>query len=247
VGINFDEPSEGGIDPGIGAYLDGNIFWNVGTPLAQYYVNDPTWGTTDITLNRCVLPSSWHGFGEGNIDANPLFVDGQNEDYHLRATSPALGNGDNGIDIGSYVPEGTSASVQTHQTDATVTVAGPGITHYQYVIGDPSGAWSSERSVDDPIELSGLTNDTEYTVTTRGKTYAGVWLTDPNTYGTTSWTVDASEIRLRINEVLAINRTAVLQDGMYPDLIELYNDGPITVNRGSEYGESRISGFCAGW
>ena len=75
VGINFDEPSEAGIDPGRGAYLDGNIFWNTPTPLAQFYVDDPEWGTTDITVNHSIVGSEWHYLGQGNIDADPCFAD----------------------------------------------------------------------------------------------------------------------------------------------------------------------------
>ena len=85
VGINFDEPSESGIDPGRGAYLDGNIFWNTPTPLAQFYVNDPEWGTTDITVNHSIVGSEWHYLGHGNIDADPCFADPCNDDYHLKS------------------------------------------------------------------------------------------------------------------------------------------------------------------
>jgi len=88
VGVNFDEPSEAGIDPGIGAYLDGNIFWNTPIVLAEYYVNDPEWGTTDITVNRSLIPGgSVPGLflGEGNIDADPCFADPFNGDYHLQS------------------------------------------------------------------------------------------------------------------------------------------------------------------
>jgi hypothetical protein len=85
VGINFDEPSESGIDPGRGAYLDGNIFWNTPTPLAQFYVDDPEWGTTDITVNHSIVGSEWHYLGQGNIDADPCFTDPCNDDYHLKS------------------------------------------------------------------------------------------------------------------------------------------------------------------
>jgi hypothetical protein len=88
VGINFDEPSEAGIDPGRGAYLDGNIFWNTPIVLAQYYVDDPEWGTTDITVNRSIIPSGSVPvpfLGQGNIDADPCFADPCNGDYHLQS------------------------------------------------------------------------------------------------------------------------------------------------------------------
>ncbi|MHC4312873.1 MAG: hypothetical protein ACYSW3_10465 [Planctomycetota bacterium] len=56
--------------------------------LAQYYVDDPEWGTTDITVNRSIIPSGSVPvpfLGQGNIDADPCFADPCNGDYHLQS------------------------------------------------------------------------------------------------------------------------------------------------------------------
>jgi len=231
VGINFDEPQEAGIDPGVGAYLDGNIFFETPTPLAHFYVDDPTWGTTDITVNRSILPAAYHDFGVGNIDADPRLAGATGDDFSLLPGSPAIGTGPNGIDMGAVVPAGASIagepSVLTRQTEATLTVAGPGITHYKYRLND--GVLSDAAPVQQPVQLSDL-SDGEYTVYVVGRTAAGVWQDEAEAVASKTWTVDTSLARLLINEVLAGNRSAVDHLGTFPDLIELYNDGPLPVD-----------------
>ncbi len=221
AGINFDEPLEAGIDPGQGGYFAGNIFWNTPTPFAHFYVNDPQWGTTDITVHNSIVPAAWHGLGEGNIDADPLFVDEQN-DFRLKTMSPAINSGPCGIDMGAYVPAGAAVCGEpdaiTYRTSAEITVGGPGITHYKYALNDPNGSWSTELPTDTPIELTGLANGQSYRVYVIGKDAAGNWQSTPT--ASRAWTVNTSYSRLVINEVMAHTH------GADPDLIELYYDGP---------------------
>ena len=209
-------------DPGYGAAMAGNIFWNNAVDFA-----DADQATT-LTINRSILPVAWHSYGTENIDVNPHFVDPDNDDYHLRYFSPAVDTGSLGLDMGAYVPAGAALSLTTLANSATITVGGPGITDYQYVLGDPNGLWSSETSVSQPIQLNGLVNHQTYTLYAIGKNYAGVWQ-DHNEAASVTWTVSNNGVPLVINEILAINDTAVEHNGRFPDMIELYYDGAAPI------------------
>ena len=54
--------------PGRGVLVENSIFWKTPTVFAGAEDED------DLTVNYSCLPSSWHRFGTGNIDADPLFV-----------------------------------------------------------------------------------------------------------------------------------------------------------------------------
>ncbi|MFH1718213.1 MAG: lamin tail domain-containing protein [Planctomycetota bacterium] len=226
-GINFDEPLEARVDPGDGAYLDGNIFWNVPTTFGQLTAS------TTLSINRSIVPSEWHYLGAGNVDADPLFVD-RDADFRLKAGSPAIGAGPCGLDMGAFVPGGAAVCGEpgetTYRTDATLTVGGPGITHYRYSVSDPAGPWSEERPVDVPIRLTNLLNGRSYIVYVIGRNSAGIWQSEDNPTSSHPWTIDTSYSRLVINEVLAINSSAVEHEGTLPDLIELYYDGSASLS-----------------
>jgi hypothetical protein len=112
----------------------------------------------------------------------------------------------------------------THRTEAVLEVGGAGVTHYVFSLNDPGGPWSEERPVGTPIRLAGLQSGHSYTVYVLGKDSAGRWQGTPNASRT--WLVDTAHRRLVINEVLAINATRYEHEGTFPDLIELYYDGP---------------------
>ena len=183
--------------------------------------------TTDIVVNRSLLPAEWSYLGEGNIEADPLFVDSQ-EDFRLRPGSAALKTGPWGLDMGAMVPAGAAIQgapeILTYQTGATLMVGGPGITHYQYSLNSPAGPWSDEIPVGTPIDLTGLEDGQSYTVYALGKNSAGVWQSEPA--ASPPWSVDRHFSQLVLNEVLAVNDAAQAYQGTFPDLIELYYDGP---------------------
>ncbi|MHC4498300.1 MAG: CotH kinase family protein, partial [Planctomycetota bacterium] len=214
--INFQEDAM--VDPGEGAYLDGDIFWDNNDLFENEYGASP-----NIIVNRSIISADMHSLGQGNIDADPLFVDDVN-DFHLKPISPAIGAGINGLDMGAHVPSGASVSGEpnglTYRTNATLTVDGPGITHYKYQLNN--GPWSGEITVDTPIVLSSLVDGNSYTVYTSGKNSAGVWQSDPNFNASNTWTIDTSYSQIVINEVLAQNIEAVDHNGTTPDIIELY-------------------------
>ena len=211
--------------PGQGAYIDGNIFWN--TPLTIEGIDE----LTILAVNNSILPADWHSYGVGNIDADPVFIN-DGTDFRPKAGSPAIGTGPCGLDMGAHVPAGAAICGEldeiTYHTDATLIVGGPGITHYKYSLN--SEPWSEELPVDVPIVLDNLINGQTYTVYVIGKNSAGVWQSEDKPTASRTWIVDTSYSKLVINEVLAINSTILDRSGSFPDLIELYYDGPTSLS-----------------
>src|SRR3990172_4582266 len=175
-----------------------------------------------------MIPFAWHSYGVGNIDADPLLVDAAGGDFTLKPDSAAIGAGSWGLYMGASVPAGAAISGEpyavTYHRDAALTVGGPGITHDKCSLNNPAGPWSAEISVDVPIELASLTNGQSYTVYAIGKNSAGVWQSEGNPTASHTWTIDTSHSDLLINEVLAHTH------GADPDIIELYYDGPGSIN-----------------
>jgi hypothetical protein len=226
--ISFEETNRN-LMPGRGAYLDGNILWGNAALFRHLYFNTPGETNTDLTVNRSIMQGTNYP-GVGNLNLNPLFVDDVN-DFHLRPGSPAIGTGPNGLDMGAYVPQWASISGEpaspTPLTSATLRVGGPGISHYRYRVNN--GAYTAETSVSNSIVLNGLTNGA-YTVFVIGKNSAGVYQAQTNATVSKTWTVNTSVTGIRINEVLARNDSAVPVGSRFPDLIELYNAGPASVD-----------------
>ena len=211
--------------PGRGAYLDGDIFWNVASAFDGVIAP-----ATELTVNNSIIPVEWHYLGTGNIDADPLFVD-PNADFHLKDISPATETGSCSLDMGAYVPGGAAIYGEpdeiTYRTNTTLTVGGPGITQYKYCLNN--GLWSEERPVDVPINLTNLHNGQSYTVYVIGKNSAGRWQSEDNPTASRTWTIDTSYSMLIINEVLTSN-LSFYHEGTLPDMIELFYDGPTSLN-----------------
>jgi hypothetical protein len=195
--INFSEFPYRDVDPGQGASLDGNIFYHNAAvfenQFAQPGARDPV-----ISVNHSIIESRFHDLGKGNLDADPLFVDPAG-DFHLTALSPAIGSGPNGLDMGRYVPSGASISGEpdslTEQTQAVLTIGGPGITHYQYCINDTAAYWSDMAAIDSTsqIVLNDLIAGQSYTVYVRGKNSASVWQSEPAFAVSKTWEIQVSD------------------------------------------------------
>ena len=222
IAISFEIPGDSNA-PGRGAYIDGTIFWNTAEMFQQLQA------TTELTINRSIVPPAYQSYGVGNLYEDPRLVNPAGLDFTLRAGSPALGMGPNGIDIGAKVALGASISgepdAQTRATSATLTVGGPGVLTYKYRLN--VGEWSAETPVATPVTLTGLTPGI-YTVFVVGKDNSGTWQSVPAASKT--WTVDTSFHRIQINEVLAVNTSGVDHEGTWPDMVELVNSGAVPVD-----------------
>lgn len=205
--ISFGEPFRSYVrEPGRGIYGENNIFYRTAAVFEHLYDNPEGYGPSDVYLYRSLLPSPWqepstwdrlgvtHPLGQGNIDADPGFVD-PNADWTLLPDSPAVAAGTNGLDLGAFVPAGASVAGPAPgviaTTEVTLTVWGPGITHYQWRLVDNGvvGPWSEEIALpvgftdfpDDPdntlgtLHLTGLEDGHTYRVDVLGRNSAGQW------------------------------------------------------------------------
>ena len=136
---------------------------------------------------------------------------------------PALPN----TDAPKAVVAGTPRSPTPLQS-ATFTVGGANVVSYQYSIN--GGLLSVETSVGTPINLSLLPNGTN-TLLVVGKGANGVWQSVANAT-TMTWAINTAIPAVRLNEVLAQNNSALNHNGTFPDAIELFNEGPSTIDLG---------------
>ncbi len=235
---------------GKGFYGDGNIFSDV-----AHMFENPDWTghPTAITMNNSIFPTIegdpivWAGAGNlENIDPQLLRavnITDPSRDMRLLPASPALGAGPNGRDMGGLVPAGAAISGEpsavTWRTTATLMVGGPEIFGYRYRIND--GPWSQEVLRPDaatpadpkpltPIQLTNLQNGRSYTVYVVGKDSAGIWQDVNQPTASRTWIVDTAYRHIVINEVLAVNQSALEHQGTFPDMVELYYDGPAAMS-----------------
>ena len=115
----------------------------------------------------------------------------------------------------------------TYLNSAVLNVGGADITHYRYRVNN--GAWSADRTVAQPIALSGLANG-HYTVYVVGRNSGGTWQADADATISKTWAVLSSLRGVVISEVLAINDGAVNHEGTTPDYIELFNAGASSID-----------------
>lgn len=218
--INYSEWPDRTVDPGKGSVLNGNIFWNNGSPFENQFAQpgkqDPV-----ISVNNCLIPVELQSLGVDNWYFDPLFVQ-PDSNFHLQPTSPAIGLGPNGLDMGAYVPEGASISGEpdsvTTDTTATLTIGGPGIIAYCYALNDTASGWSEvfDLETDPAIYLTGLQDGQTYRVIVKGKNSAGRWRAAPTE--SKAWRVEQ-------------NQSAVKQDSkMKPSTPALYPAYPNPFN-----------------
>ena len=115
-------------------------------------------------------------------------------------------------------------------TSATLIVGGDDVTHYRYRLNN--GAYSAETPVGTPITLTGLPNGSSNRVSVIGKNGNNVWQSTNAATISAWWTINTAWPGLRLNELLALNNGGVAHEGTFPDLIELFNEGPGPVNLG---------------
>ena len=118
----------------------------------------------------------------------------------------------------------------TPLTTATLTVSGPGVVAYRFRLNE--GPWSPVREVGEPIVLTNLPHGSTNRVEVLGADAQNQWQPASEPTRSTSWVVRTNWPGVRINEVLANNRSAVPHEGTFPDAIELYNetDQPVDLS-----------------
>ena len=184
--IQFDEVGGTSVlGPGKGAKLNGNIFLN-NASLFKNLVNDDGF-RADLSVFNSILPNEdvdfggtivkAHRLGDGNLDADPRFIDVANMNFRLRSDSPARGAaGIFGLDMGAYVDAGPRvAEIRTQSqplNEAKFQVGGPGISHYRYRID--GGSWSELAPVEEQIRLANMQNG-DYGIEIIGMNSAGEW------------------------------------------------------------------------
>ncbi|MBN1482691.1 T9SS C-terminal target domain-containing protein [candidate division KSB1 bacterium] len=219
--INFSEWPYRTVEPGKGVDLVGNIFWDYKQVFENQF-SQPDEADPVISVNQCIVDPSVHGLGMDNMDKDPQFID-PHGDFRLSASSPAIGRGPNGLDMGAYVPAGASIAGEpadtTRETCAFLTIGGPGIRHYRYAVNDLYSSWSEEISLADypVIELQNLQQGQSYTVYVEGKTDAGRWQQSPEYAISKTWTI------------LPTTRSAA-NPSTAPDFYKLYSAYPNPFN-----------------
>jgi hypothetical protein len=111
----------------------------------------------------------------------------------------------------------------TFATSAVLAVGGEGVTQYRYRL--QGGAFGDVAPVESPILLGGLANSSTNQVWVIGAGTAGVWQAEADATPSAAWVVRTDWPAVRINEVLARNVGALDHAGVFPDAIELYNEG----------------------
>lgn len=177
--------------------------------------------------------------------------------FGLQSASPALGRGPGGQDLGGVVPMGatvTGVPVGTTRATSVALAVGPnrvgnsipisgwplgaGYTHYRWRLD--GGTWSLDTPIAAPIQVNGL-NAGIHSVEVSGRRDSGLFQDDP-LFGddavvtaSAAWIVDPSYVPpppagLRLNEILAKNTSTFTSGESTPDLVEVFNDGLVTMD-----------------
>jgi hypothetical protein len=145
--IHFAEPGGSSvIGPGLGATLDGNIFWGAGPALLDNTAQ------TQLVLNRSIVPAAIAALGVGNIVGDPLLANPTGGDFSVKRGSPALGAGPNGTDIGA---------VQTpHYAPASAANLRVSEVHYHPLAGNKAaGEIGGDGDEFEFLELQNISNE----------------------------------------------------------------------------------------
>lgn len=236
--INFREPLRDDVDAGSDIFASGNLFFN--NAVTFRFPDHPreNGSPPNIVANSNLMPAADHVYGSGNLDADPGFLDPDDGDFRLLPSSPARGTGINGNDMGADIRYGAlitgappavsvsdSATLQVHIAGISGIESGSFVSEYRWRVN--GGAWSADTELGIPITLTNLA-DGDHVVEAIAKDSAGNWQAEVEA-ASVSWTVDSGRSILRINEVLADNRTALENAGTFPDYVELYNDGSTAI------------------
>jgi hypothetical protein len=152
---------------------------------------------------------------QANINSIKSFMD-QRRTY-VRSRLPAVIPGQAPVAVITDVPRSP-----TPATSAFLAVSGSGVTHYRFSLN--GGPFSAEEPVDTAISILVLSNGTNR-VSVIGRNASGIYQSEAAAT-VASWVVDSGWPTVRLNEIMA------RRSGNLPDQIELYNEGPNSVNLG---------------
>ena len=225
--INFHEPLRPNTLPGRQITVESNIFLKNSTIFAH-----PE--SVRVTGDRNMLPVEHHGIGEENLSLNPFLANlfegpRPRDNWRLLPGSPAHGSGQNGIDRGALVPPGAFLSglpaPRSHLNRASLQADGPGLSGFRFrlVTDGLPGEWSNIRSMESPIQLTGL-NPGTYRVELLARDSAGYWQDESEPTSSREWQVDPG-----LESPLVINEVEALADPE-SDRVELYNPGSRPVS-----------------
>ncbi|MBN8246011.1 MAG: hypothetical protein J0L84_01055 [Verrucomicrobia bacterium] len=208
--LDWDDAGVAG-DAAGACLFEGNLVWQVaGERLVTRFSGQP------LVVRHSLLPAAWPG--EGNVaGSDPLLMATGaltaatvRQGLTLRAGSPAIGAGPNGLDIGAMVPAGVSLSGEpagsTTAREARLRVAGPGMVAYRWRVD--GGPWSPEWPLtngpaftpmlfDDapPVSLSGLAVAV-HRVEAMGRDSAGHWSDVSTAARSRPWIVREAPLRI---------------------------------------------------
>jgi hypothetical protein len=138
--------------------------------------------------------------------------------------------------INGFVPPVTNNPVATISNEprsptpfrnASLVVGGEAITHYRFKLNN--GTYGAETPVSTLITLPLLPQGSTNTVYVIGKNTNNVWQSTNAPTVSSTWVVNTNTPTVRLNELLASNVAGAPHNGMFPDTLELFNDGTAPV------------------
>lgn len=247
--------ADDGTSAGAGFHFAGNVITEVDALTRNY---SPA--TSALTFVDNALPAPPPGTATNNRIAAPVFVhrpelgETRFRDFAsaqvlrewFRQTSTSPTRDIPGFEGSTRLQIRGAPAGADRRTSLTLTVGpvtrtgipadwdqGAGFVQYRWRLD--GGTWSDPVPSDQPLTLAGL-NEGQHQLEVIGQNDAGLWHDSPllgddaAAPTTVRWTVVPDFARLVLSEVLARNDHLPLADGSLPDLVELFNDSPNSLD-----------------
>ena len=158
-----------------------------------------------VAATYCDIQGGWTG--DGNIDADPLFVDPTNGDYHLTASSPCIDAGDPASPLD---PDGTIADMGAYYFHQTIAPDPPQSITIEIIGTDVHLSWDA------------VTGANSYKIYSSDDPYAEDWGEPVGSVAGLSWNADISGMDKKFYYVKASTETirskdSDSQDAYQPD------------------------------
>ncbi len=226
----FSEPLRPGTALGKSARFVGCIWDGYATPMVHLNPDWITNGTIQVEVQHSILSQAGPFIGTNVLALDPRVVSAEGEG-HLHHESPARRLVSPGLDAGALVPESpfllNRPQPISDQRSYALSVVGAGITHYRFTLNDSE--LSATRSIQTPLVLNALPPG-DYTLKLYGYGLNQRWQTLEG--DSAQWKETTTYSAVTLNEILASNPSHVAFEGVFSDLIELYNPGGLPVDLG---------------